>query len=207
MNEYRNLHFLEEVRLYESSGERERLDNLSELYAVIIALENLEKILGRDYISPKEYTAECSKLLTQFKVTLKLLPGLDFQDFLKKYKVNCPAALERIQQDRPTTVKGDDQSNSTIAEIVALFITLQDQLKLNIRAVDELFPILTDLRHAMETLSYLPSDFDGRSKVIIWHQKLNGMSASEEIADEVARQMVFELETAYNSFVRFLRNT
>ena len=68
MSDYRDLRFLEEVRLYESSGERERLDNLSELYAVIIALENLEKILGRDYISPKEYTAECSKLLTQFKV-------------------------------------------------------------------------------------------------------------------------------------------
>lgn len=68
MSDLRDTRFMQEVRLFESGGEREKLDNLSELYAVIVALENLEKILGRDYISPKEYTAECSKLLTQFKV-------------------------------------------------------------------------------------------------------------------------------------------
>ena len=34
--------------------------------------------------------------------------------------------------------------------------------------------------------------------------RLNGMSASEEISDEDARQMIFELETAYDSFNRFL---
>lgn len=110
---------------------------------------------------------------------MKLLPGVDLQEFLRKYKVNCPAAIEVIKQDRPTTVKGDDQSNSTIAEIVALFITLQDQLKLNIRAVDELFPILTDLRHSMETLSYLPTDFDGRLKIISWFV-LNIMSCCDD---------------------------
>lgn len=59
---------LQEVRLYENSVERERVDNMSELYAVLIALECLEKVFSRDCISPREYTAECSKLLVQYKV-------------------------------------------------------------------------------------------------------------------------------------------
>lgn len=38
------------------------------------------------------------------------------------------------------------------------------------------------------------------------HDKLKGMAAHEELSDETARQMVFELETAYNAFQRFLRS-
>lgn len=32
------------------------------------------------------------------------------------------------------------------------------------------------------------------------------MTASEEISDEDARQMVFELEGAYSSFIKFLHD-
>lgn len=64
-----NPDLLQEVRLYENSAERERVDNMSELYAVLNALECLEKVFSRDYVLPKEYTAECSKLLVQYKVT------------------------------------------------------------------------------------------------------------------------------------------
>ncbi|VDK47186.1 unnamed protein product [Gongylonema pulchrum] len=60
----------QEVRLYENSVERERVDNMSELYAVLNALECLKKVFSRDCIAPKEYTAECSKLLVQYKVIL-----------------------------------------------------------------------------------------------------------------------------------------
>lgn len=67
-----NPDFFQEVRLYENSAERERLDNMSELYAVLNALECLEKMLSRDCIPPKEYTAECSKLLVQYKVISSL---------------------------------------------------------------------------------------------------------------------------------------
>uniref|UniRef100_A0AC34GCH0 Vacuolar protein sorting-associated protein 28 homolog n=1 Tax=Panagrolaimus sp. ES5 TaxID=591445 RepID=A0AC34GCH0_9BILA len=206
MNDYRDSRFLQEVRLYDSGAEREKLDNMSELYAVIMSLENLEKVFARDYISPREYTAECSKLLTQYKVTMKLLPGLDLESFIQKYNVNCPAAKARIKEDRPTTVR-EDQGNALIAEIVSLFITLLDMVKLNIRAVDEIYPTLHDLNDSVNGLSTLPSDFDAKIKIKFWHDKLKGMTASEEISDDVARQMVFEIETAYNSFVRFLKNT
>ncbi len=37
--------------------------------------------------------------------------------------------------------------------------------------------------------------------------KLNEMRATEELSDEEARQMVFDLEFAYNTFNKFLHNT
>ncbi|KAI1713567.1 VPS28 protein domain-containing protein [Ditylenchus destructor] len=197
---------MQEVRIYENSTERERLDNMSELYAVLNSLECLEKVFSRDYIQPKEYTAECSKLLVQYKITLKLIEGANIEEFVKKYRIQCPAALERIREDRPITVR-DDKGNALkcIADIVELFITFLDQLKLNIRAVDELFPNLTELYISMSAMSSLPDNFDAKLNVKSWHDKLKGMSASEEISDEMARQMIFEMETAYNSFTRFLR--
>ena len=33
------------------------------------------------------------------------------------------------------------------------------------------------------------------------------MGASEEISEDESRQLFFEIETAYNSFQRFLQNT
>ena len=52
--------------------------------------------------------------------------------------MTVPAALERIREDRPITIKDDKGSTSRcIADIVQLFITIMDQLKLEIRAVDE----------------------------------------------------------------------
>ncbi|EJW74062.1 hypothetical protein WUBG_15029 [Wuchereria bancrofti] len=53
----------------------------------------------------------------------------------------------------------------------------------------------------------LPDNFDAKLKVMQWHEKLKNMGASEEVTDEDARQMIFDLETAYNSFTRFLHNS
>ncbi|KAI6178526.1 Vacuolar protein sorting-associated protein 28-like protein [Aphelenchoides besseyi] len=200
--------FMEEVRLYENHAERERIDNLAELYAVLNSLECLEKVFSRDCILPKEYTAECSKLLVQYKVTLKLLRGMNTEEFVHKYRINCPAALERIREDRPITVR-DDRGNvlKNIAEIVELFITFMDQIKLNIRTVDQLFPTLNDLYSAMISMSSLPEDSESKTKVQNWYNRLNGMSATDEISEDDSRQMFLEIETAYNAFQRYLHNT
>lgn len=61
---------MQEIRLFEDLKERERVDNMAELYAVLNALECLEKVFSRDCIPAKDYTVECSKLLGQFKVIL-----------------------------------------------------------------------------------------------------------------------------------------
>uniref|UniRef100_A0A915NHL0 Vacuolar protein sorting-associated protein 28 homolog n=1 Tax=Meloidogyne floridensis TaxID=298350 RepID=A0A915NHL0_9BILA len=133
---------------------------------------------------------------------------MSIEEFVRQYRIQCPAALERIREDRPITVR-DDKGNQLkcIADIVELFITSLDQLKLNIRAVDELFPNLTELYASINAMSTLPDDFDAKVKVKYWYDKLHGMAAHEELSDETARQMIFELEAGYNAFQRFLRSS
>lgn len=98
-----------------------------------------------------------------------MLEGTNIDAFVKKYRIHCPAALERIREDRPITTR-DDKGNimKCIQEIVELFITLLDQLKLNIRAMDELFPNLKELFVSLSAMSALPADFDAKVKVKSW---------------------------------------
>ncbi|NWX40513.1 VPS28 protein, partial [Steatornis caripensis] len=175
-----------------------RYDNMAELFAVVKTLQALEKAYIKDCVSPNEYTAACSRLLVQFKAALKQVQGSEISsidDFCRKFRLDCPLAMERIKEDRPITIKDDKGNlNRCIADIVSLFITVMDKLRLEIRAMDEvgrrgsapcrgsatparpLTPnfspqIQPDLRELMETMnrmSHLPPDFEGRQKVNQW---------------------------------------
>eukprot|EP00794_Sanderia_malayensis_P001088 gene1088-429_t len=201
----------EEVKLYTTNREREKYDNMAELFAVINTLQCLEKAYIKDAVTPKEYTAACSKLLVQYKAAFKQVQSDRYptvEAFVETYKLNCPAALERIREDRPITIK-DDKGNTSksIADIVMLFITIMDKLRLQIRAMDEIHPDLRDLMETMNRLSVLPEDFEGRVKVQHWLTTLGDMRASDELTEEQVRQMLFELEQAYNAFNRLLQHT
>lgn len=97
------------------------------------------------------------------------MDGANIEEFVRKYRIHCPAALERIREDRPITVK-DDKGNTLkcIADIVELFITFLDQLRLNIRAIDDLSHNLNELYVCINAMSSLPDDFDAKIKVKIW---------------------------------------
>ncbi|XP_015430731.1 PREDICTED: uncharacterized protein LOC107187211 isoform X2 [Dufourea novaeangliae] len=201
----------EEVKLYKNAREREKHDNQADLYAVVNTLQHLEKAYIRDCVTPKEYTAACSKLLVQYRAAFKQVQSDQFPTidaFARAFRLDCPAALERIKEDRPITIK-DDKGNTSkcIADIVSLFITLMDKLRLEIRAMDQLHPDLRDLMDTMNRLSILPSDFDGKEKVAEWLQTLNNMSASDELSDTQVRQLIFDLETSYNAFNKVLHNS
>jgi len=200
----------EEVNLHRTTRERKNYDNMADLYAVINTLQCLEKAYIKDLVTPKEYTAACSKLLVQYKAAFKEVEGDEYPNvevFVKKCKLDCPAALERIKEDRPITIK-DDKGNTSkcIADIVSLFITIMDKLRLEIRAMDEIHPDLRELVETMNRLSILPADFEGKAKVNQWLKTLGGMKASDELEDDQVRQMLFDLESAYNSFNRTLHN-
>ena len=95
-----------------------------------------------------------------------------------------------LQEDRPITIK-DDKGNTSklIAEIVALFITAMDKLKLDIRSMDDLHAelkviqrpfqqqliISQDLAEALSRLSLLPVDWQGRAKLVSWLDTLSTM--------------------------------
>ena len=201
----------EEVKLYRHAREREKYDNMADLYALISTLQNLEKAYIWDCITPQEYTAACSKYLVQYKVAFKQVQSAEFPNvdaFVKKFRLDCPAALERIKEDRPITIK-DDKGNTSkcIADIVSLFITLMDKLRLEIKAMDELHPDLRDLVDTMNRLSLIPESFEGKEKVSNWLATLNSMQASDELTESQVRQLLFDLETSYAAFNNLLHST
>lgn len=88
---------------------------MADLYAVINTLQCLEKAYIKDCVTPKEYTAACSKLLVQYKAAFKQVQGDEFptvETFTNRFKLDCPAAMERIREDRPITIR-DDKGNTS----------------------------------------------------------------------------------------------
>ncbi|CAH4023619.1 vacuolar protein sorting-associated protein 28 homolog isoform X1 [Pieris brassicae] len=198
----------EEIKLYRNAREREKHDNMAELYAVVSTLQHLEKAYMRDCVRAQEYTAACSRLLVQYRVAFKQVQGDDFptiESFVSKFRLDCPAALERIRENKPNLIKDDKgNTNKYIAEIVSLFITLMDKLRLDLRAMDMIQPELRELKDAMDCLTMLPEDFIGKIKVQEWLEMLSAMSASDELSEAQARQLVFDLETSLGAFNKTL---
>ncbi|CAB3229295.1 unnamed protein product [Arctia plantaginis] len=198
----------EEIKLYRNAREREKHDNMAELYAVVSTLQHLEKAYMRDCVRAQEYTAACSRLLVQYRVAFKQVQGDEFPNieaFVAKYRLDCPAALERIRENKPNLIKDDKgNTNKYIAEIVSVFITLMDKLRLEFRAMDMIQPELRDLLDTMDRLTMLPDDFEGKIKVQEWVDRLSEMSASDELSESQVRQLLFDLETSYGAFNKFL---
>ena len=193
----------QEVKLQRNAREREKLDNLGDLYAVINTLQALEKAYIKDSVTPKEYTGACSKLLVQVKAAFKQVQNDEFptiEAFTKKCRLDCKAALERIKEDRPITIK-DDKGNTSrcIADIVSLFITIMDKLQLDVKAMDEIQPDMIDLMESMQRLSTLPADYEGKAKVQKWLDTLKGMNVSDELSESQVRQLIFDLDSAYKA--------
>lgn len=200
---------LEEVRLYESAQQREEFDNRANVYSLIQTIQALEKAYIKDAVSPQDYTKQCNVLLVQFNAAFKLIKDKfsDVEEFSRKYLLHCPAALERIKEGRPITIKDEGNLSKSIFEIVSLFITVMDRLRLEIRAMDELYPDIKDLYETISRMSSLPSNFEGRQKVHKWLEVLKAMQASDEITTDQSRQMLFDFESAYNDFNRFVSHT
>lgn len=66
---------------------------------------------------------------------------------------------------------------------------------------DALHPLLVELIHSVNEVT---ADFQGRSKIINWLIRLNGMRAQEELSEGEARELVFEMEGAYAGFKKTL---
>lgn len=193
--------------LWRLPTERDRYENMAECYSIINTIQCLEKAYIKDAVTSKEYTAACSKLLTQYKAAFKQIDkefGIPEQ-FLKKYRFECPLALDRIREDRPVTIK-DDKGNThaCIAEIVSTFITILDRLKLGMKSMDELLPDLRELHDSMTRLTILPHTYEGSNRVKTWIDKLSKMSASDELEDGQTRQMAYDMETSLNEFNKVL---
>ncbi|CDZ98020.1 Vacuolar sorting protein VPS28 [Phaffia rhodozyma] len=202
----------EELRLYTTPAERELYDSLATLFSIVVSLEYLERAYVRDSISAKEYTPACTRLLSQYKGILKLVPEREFpslEAFMERFRMDNPAAVHRLKLGVPATVEhssGDNNGGETgksVAEVTQSFITLLDALKLNMRAKDQLHPYLSDLMAGYSRFK-ASAEWEGRGRILHWLITLNALSASDEITDEQSRQMLFDIEQAYNEFFRSL---
>ncbi|OQR90749.1 vacuolar protein sorting-associated protein 28 [Achlya hypogyna] len=204
-----------EVKLWDTAKERRMYEDLSDLYAIIKTTEHLETAYVRDAISPDEYTEACTKLISQYKTTETALRNaghlVSIDSFLTHYRLDCPRAIERlVRLGVPATVVHNTTSSSSdtvnVAQTVQHCITLSDYLKLNVRAVDEIQPLLSECMASLTKVHGLPPTFEGRLKLEQWLRVLNAMRASDELDDDQIRQMSFDLERAYTGFMAFLNN-
>ncbi|KAJ3168445.1 hypothetical protein HDU87_001001 [Geranomyces variabilis] len=204
----------QELRLYSSNKEREKYDNMADLYGIIVATEHLERAYIRDAIPAQEYTPACLKLIAQYKTALNLVGDSipDVNAFMREYKLTCPAATRRLLEiGVPATIEHattDTSSSGGVAKYVAdtvqFFITLMDSLKLNYVAVDQIHHQLSDLIHSLNNIPTLPTDYVGKGKIRDWLITLNKMKASDEINQDQVRQLLFDLESALTEFHRSL---
>ncbi|CAK9786541.1 ESCRT-1 complex, Vps28 subunit [Cutaneotrichosporon oleaginosum] len=200
----------EEVRLYTTNAERERTENLATLYSIIVSLDLLERAYVRDSVTSKDYAPACTRLLAQYKSLMKLV-GEEIggvETFMKRYRMDHPAALHRLTVGVPATVEHSADENTgdsakNVAEATQAFITFMDALKLNLRAKDQLHPLLTEVMAGYAKFK-ASAEWEGRAKIIHWLITLNAMQAADEITEEQSRQMLFDIENAYNEFFRSL---
>mmetsp|Transcript_17750 Transcript_17750/g.25053 ORF Transcript_17750/g.25053 Transcript_17750/m.25053 type:complete len:225 (-) Transcript_17750:526-1200(-) len=212
MENFNGQHSQQEIRLFESSKERVTYDNLADLYTIVLATEHLERAYARDAITQKEYTTECHKLLSQFRLAEKAALGknMTIETFMQIYQMDCPRAVERLlKMGTPEHVKSStDDGNHvavTVAETVQFFITTMDAVRLEQKAVDELQPLLSELMDALTRFPDTPGDFEPMKTIEGWLKKLNSMRAIDEIDDDDARQLCHDLESAYAEFTRYLK--
>jgi len=202
-----------EVKLFSNNREREMYDNMADLFSIIKTIEALEKAYVRDAVTPEDYKKNCLKLIAQFKAAQNLTRDIvpDIKKFMQDYRIdNCKAAWKRIEEGfQPDVLPKADVPNTArvVAETVQFFITAMDSLKLNMTAVDQIHPLLTDLLESLCKIASLPNEWEGKIKIKNWLVQLNKMKASDELNEEQIRQMLFDLEGSYNAFHRSLSSS
>lgn len=234
--------------LIKSPIDRSVLDSMAEIYSIITVLEMIENSYIKDYITDKEkYTLTTLRLINQYQIILKgfkeddlkknkcneLLNSSDFasflDDFTRKFKLNCPLAINRLSRGVPITIElfeNESSNNSSrmspslsnipvsveaktgqvrlIAECTSNFITCMDALKLNYKTKDQLHPLLSELVINLNELIEINAKFEfpGKSKLINWLIKLNNLQ--QELDSEEIEQFLSDLNTAYKNFYLIL---
>ncbi|KAJ3124456.1 Vacuolar protein-sorting-associated protein 28 [Nowakowskiella sp. JEL0407] len=204
----------QEIKLYANNNkhDREKYENMADLYSIIVATDYLEKAYLRDLISAQEYTPVCNKLIGQYKAAMNLLRDSvpDIHTFMREYNLTCTAAERRLVEiGVPATVEHTIETGTVsqkhIAEVTQYFITLMDALKLNMIDMDQIHPQLSDLLVSLNKVTTLPADMEGKKKIKEWLVTLNQMKASDALSADQVRQLEFDMSRANDEFYRLLK--
>mmetsp|Transcript_9913 Transcript_9913/g.28148 ORF Transcript_9913/g.28148 Transcript_9913/m.28148 type:complete len:219 (-) Transcript_9913:108-764(-) len=201
-------------KLWSDVRQRRKFEDLADFYAILKATEQLERAYISSAITQSEYTQECNKLIGQFKTSEKALQSAgaitSTKDFIYEYQLDVPRAVERlVESGVPATTiyhtTAEAGGGAAIAETTQTIITAMDALKLEQRAVDDIHPLISDVMGSITKVPDLPKDFTGLAKTQEWLVTLNQMRAADEIDEDQARQLIFDLELVYTSFVDWLK--
>jgi len=201
--------FPKKVKLCNTKEERESFDQLANLFGIIRAVEGIEKAKAWNGISPIDYKRECTRLIEQFKAT-QMITQIDTPEKIKQFMHDydlgkCKMAYQRLVEiGYPAATTTTHTSTKVVAETVQHFITLMDSLRLNLVAIDDIQPLLSDL---IDSISNTLITFEGKEKISKWFITINQMKATEELNEEQKRQMILDLETSYSSFHKSLENS
>ncbi|PBJ75013.1 vacuolar protein sorting-associated protein-like [Trypanosoma cruzi cruzi] len=202
-----------EVAFTVSPDERQHVEYLADLFAVIVAIEKVEKAMLRDLITQEQYDTTIRRLLEKYKSSVSYLEQgrnpyyTTIDSFWENYGSKCPAARARIQLGLANDHQlKDGHTNTTLVlECGQYFITLMDSLKLQQTAVDQLYTLLTDLVQGLRRLG--ASDQDFHQRLVAWKEKLDTMKASDELNERDTREFAFVLECGYQAFYAYLSDT
>jgi len=205
----------EKIQLFQGPREREKYDNMADLYAIIKTVEHLEKAYVKDAIPAEQYEPACTKLIAQYRTACGLVE-MNVDEFVTLYKLDCPAAMLRLKAGIPATMEhttaaasNSGNQQAVVAQVVQHFITASDLVKLgngdqgNV-SVDQLLPYLRDLLDALNKMPTLSPDFIGKAKIKEWIKVLTPQPASYQLTDEQVRQISFDLESSHDAFFKSL---
>lgn len=206
----------EEMKLADSATERDLIDSFAEIYSIIRTLDGLEKAYQKDALPEREYTDMCSKMLKQYQSIISdrnvQREFGDLDSFMASWDIECPRAAETLRAGLPRTEVYAPQpsqvpsapaaiagpSGSMVMAATENFITFLDALKLNYTTKSALHPLLSEVIQSVNKVT--DKDFEHRGKIIQWLITLNQMRTTEELSEEQAGDLAFDMEQAYNGF-------
>ena len=121
----------------------------------------------------------------------------------ERLRIGLPATVEQASHNAPAANTGPavgsgGASGSLILTATENFITFLDALKLNMVSKDALHPLLSEVIQSVNKVT--DGDFENRGKIIQWLITLNQMRATEELSEDQARELSFDIEQAYQGF-------
>ena len=125
-------------------------------------------------------------------------------------QLEVPRATDRLNIGIPATIEAPSRSSAApsgggagaaATHIVAAsenFITLFDAIKMNMLSKDTLHPILVETIQAVNKVT--DQDFENKAKIVQWLITLNQMRAAQDLTDDQARELQFDMNLAYDGF-------
>lgn len=174
---------MNEVPLYDrdiSLKEKGLIETLSEIYSIIITIDQVEKLYLKDVIEDSNaYTNLINKLLAQYNtliannendIDFKAKFGGSISEFTEKYNIIAPNGVIRLEKGIPMTsehisnsvndsgISNTKINSKNVAEATGNFITVMDAIKLNYRTKGQLHPLLAELLISINRIGGLHSN-------------------------------------------------